>query len=240
MAIETWRDWLTPSSITATDEDADWPASHLGLRDFERAYRATGTGAVTITFNFAAPVNARCLQIQRPNWPSATLKDKAGNTIGTLTTVTDELGIRRAFLAFDETDDQFTLEIPNDTALDGAAYWQAGTARFMETYEQLDVPGFLEPFTDRAVEPGEVATLPHGGKEETILGAVRAVWEGTIRRSDTVDIRKLRRLAREQDVIVRPWDEDKVTIPMRNYELDRPRTFDRAVRHSETIRLEEV
>lgn len=241
MAFEIWHDRLTANTISATEEATDWPASHLGLTDFERAWRSTTTGAVTVTISFSSAQDIKCLQLQRPNFESATVRDAGGNSLGAINTVTDDHGIARAFLELDVLTDTLTLEIPAGGAIGGAAYWSIGTAWIMGTKTTLDVAGFLEPLTDVSIEPGETDELPGGRLEATILGPKFVEWrEAQVRARDSDDVRQLHRLARAGPVVIRPWDEDKITMPVRNYRLEQERTWSRATRHGLATTYREI
>lgn len=127
-----WYTKLTPSSFAATDAQAGYPASNIGLESLGRPWYSADAGAKEITINFAAATLVQALHLHDVNFASATIQKSvsggAFTTVGTLTANTNEAGRFRGYLTINEAlCTALKIQIGAGTPNDGLGYWRIGS-----------------------------------------------------------------------------------------------------------------
>lgn len=158
------------TSASATTEASGYPASNAGLESIRRPWRSTSLIETTVVLNIASATAAAVL-LTDVNFASATIKNAADATLGTLTSAADKLtGRRRGLLvAAIAATTAIKVVIPAGTPTDGAAFWKIGAAYIFATGVTLP----RDPENGCSLEsifPKLSTELPNGQIAEAALG----------------------------------------------------------------------
>lgn len=189
-----------PTTATASTAAANYAATQALTPQVARSWRSTTTGASYLQLDLGASLAVAGVSLTGCNFASCSvLADNAATPVtsrGTLVLAADRQGRVKGSLTFAATVRYIRFSIASGTPLNGAAYWEVGSAQSYAGNLTLPADPLYGGSRIDWHTPQQRADLPNGTTETWETGSSLAELALGFRGSETDDIEALKRHAR--------------------------------------------
>jgi hypothetical protein len=157
-----WCAPQTPSSFAATDAQAGYPASNIGLQSLGRPWYAIDAGGKEVTINFPAPSLVQVLHLHDVNFATANVQKSVSGgafvNVGALNPAANEDGRYRGYLTINEAlCTALKIQIAAGNPTDGLLFWRVGSGYLFRTV--LTLPFALEYGYELDTQYSQIGTV---------------------------------------------------------------------------------